>query len=167
LELAGADIPEYVQGLSFAPVLSGGDRALRTEIFAEKNWHGTHQYDPVRCIRTETHKYLHSFEERPAIPVPGDIAKGSASRDVDLESVRAAIELYDLTADPHELTNLAGDESVAPIEHELAERLLDWQRSTGDPLVYGPIRAARVAGKGDIRRPHRTVLIEPQFVQGD
>lgn len=44
-------------------------------------------------------------------------------------------ELYDLSADPHETRNLAGDVAYAAIQAELRERLLAELRSTGDPRM--------------------------------
>lgn len=42
-------------------------------------------------------------------------------------------QLFDLLADPHEMHNLAGDESVAETQSSLASQLHHWQAATGDP----------------------------------
>ena len=166
LELVDAELPTYVQGQSFAAVLAGPESVnTRAEIFAEKNWHGRLQYDPVRCVRTDKYKYIRSFEQRPAVPLPGDIAQSLSANGVDGDTVRASIELYDLSKDPHELHNLAGSKELSDIEADLAAQLLDWQERTHDPVLLGPIQAPRVAGS--MPRPHedRTRIIEPEFVQ--
>jgi arylsulfatase A-like enzyme len=165
LDLVGAETPAYVQGQSFAAALLGGEVPPR-EIFAEKNWHDTHQYDPIRAVRTTRHKYIRNYEERPAIPLPGDIARGAAAQDVDGQAPRASTELYDLLVDPNELNNVVGIEEYASVERELSERLLAWQHATADPLLQGPIQAARITNPLAKPRGHRTQVIEPQFVQG-
>ena len=43
-------------------------------------------------------------------------------------------ELYDLTADPHELVNLAMDPQQAVLKDDLESRLQEWMRHTEDPL---------------------------------
>ena len=43
-------------------------------------------------------------------------------------------ELYDLNADPHEMTNLYGESSQADRIHDLASRIRTWQEETGDTL---------------------------------
>lgn len=152
LELAGAEVPERVQGVSLAPWLRGGTGTERDAIYAEKNWHDPDQYDPMRCVRTRRYKYIRSFEPRPRIGVPGDIA-GSPSSSVlgawDKEE-RPAVELYDLVADPLERRNLAGDPSVADVERDLAWRLASWRERTQDPLLEGPIPPPR--RPGELRR---------------
>jgi arylsulfatase A-like enzyme len=49
LELAGGEVPSFVQGTSFAGVLRGGPGPRRTEVFAEKNFHDV--YDAIRGLR--------------------------------------------------------------------------------------------------------------------
>jgi arylsulfatase A-like enzyme len=166
LELVGAPVPANVQGVSFTSQLVGGlESAHREEIFAEKNWHGLRQYDPVRCVRTEQYKYVVSYEDRPVLPLPLDIALAGSSIGVDDTATRPRVELYDLAADPQEQVNLAGDESVAEVEKDLAERLQTWQEETFDPILQGPVPAARLKRTKPGPRAKGTVLIDPQFVQ--
>ncbi|MGH3748656.1 MAG: sulfatase-like hydrolase/transferase, partial [Micromonosporaceae bacterium] len=176
LDLLDVAPPANLQGVSFAGALrpadttrpadpSRGQPQPRAEIFAEKNWHGLRQYDPVRCVRTGSHKYIVSFEDRPHVPLPSDIAQSGSAIGVDAERERGRVELYDLTADPHETTNLAGEPSLAEVEADLARRLREWQISTHDPVLEGPVQAARVMGSAGGPRHSRTELIEPVFVQ--
>lgn len=44
--------------------------------------------------------------------------------------------LYDLEADPYELTNLAGEPGMAEVQAQMEERLADWMRRTGDSWDY-------------------------------
>ena len=48
---------------------------------------------------------------------------------------RPKLELYDLTADPHELKNLADDPGQADRVKELRGKLKAWQTATKDPWL--------------------------------
>lgn len=132
LDAAGVPIPHGVQG---QPLERGRDM-----IFAEKTFHS--YYDPMRCIRTERHKYIHNFESAFAVEVPADIQAGPVFRSDPPRYSRdrpSFVELYDLVEDPLEMNNLAGRSEVDAIEDELSRRLWAWMRETNDPLVDGPI----------------------------
>jgi arylsulfatase A-like enzyme len=49
-------------------------------------------------------------------------------------------ELYHLTEDPHELTNLWDDAKYAGNRAEMEGRLFDWLAGSGDPLL-APVKA--------------------------
>ena len=85
LEMAGARVPDQVGSPSLLPLLRGkrpGD--WPQQVFMQ--FHGHHFPYPQRAIRTHTHKLVVN---------PPDVN-----------------ELYDLTADPHELTNLIDDRAM-------------------------------------------------------
>jgi arylsulfatase A-like enzyme len=116
----------------------------REVIFAEKTFHS--YYDPMRCIRTETHKLIRNFETGFLVEVPGDIQRGPIFRaHVELYSADrpSTVELYDLREDPLEQRNLAGAAAFKGIERELDERLWKWMRDTDDPLLAGPVASPR------------------------
>ena len=46
-------------------------------------------------------------------------------------------ELYDLRKDPHQMTNLAGNQDYQRVQTALRERLFTELRQTGDPRVTG------------------------------
>jgi len=50
---------------------------------------------------------------------------------------RPAVELYDLRSDPDQQVNVADDPDYRATRDELAERLLDRLRETGDPRASG------------------------------
>ena len=139
LEAAGVHVPAGVQGRS---LLAGG--AGRDAIFAEKTFHS--YYDPMRCIRTETHKLIRNFESAFAVEVPGDIQAGATFRadptrySTDRPDI---VELYDLEADPLEKTNLAGRAEDHDLELRLSDRLWSWMHETSDPLLNGPVASPR------------------------
>lgn len=143
LEAAGVEVPPRMQGRSFLGRLAGGTEGAppREAIFAEKTYH--EHYDPMRCVRTGRFKYIRNFAERPRLVLPSDIynspTRQSMTDDEALWSHRPPEELYDLETDPLERENLAGETRHAAAQQTLAEQLLDWMRTTGDPLLDGPI----------------------------
>ena len=144
VEAAGAEPPAHVAGRSFLGLLRGEAYTPRTEVFAEKTFHS--YYDPMRCVRTATHKFIRNFESAFAIEVPGDIQVGAVFRsDPGLYSTdrRAITELYDLTSDPLEGRNISGTMEGREVEGRLNEVLWQWMSDTQDPLLKGPIASPR------------------------
>lgn len=139
LEAAGLPAPSNTQGSSFWPLLAGSRYTPRTEIFAEKTFHT--YYEPMRCVRTTTHKYIINLEVSTAVDVPADVRQSPVYPLLieEFARVRDYEELYDLAADPLEQTNLAGQEGLAQVEADLRTRLLSWMRETGDPILNGPV----------------------------
>lgn len=105
LDLAGAEPPAFMQGMSFAPLLEGQRVPWRSSWLYEYFQEGWLPGIPTMFgVRTERRKYI----TYPEID------------DID--------ELYDLRQDPHEMTNLAQDPAHAEqLEQMRAElqRLLD------------------------------------------
>jgi len=128
LDAAGLPVPPEMQGRSLLPLLRGGrDPAWPGEVFVQIS-----EAELGRAIRTQRWKY------------------GVAARDVDpvaqpwAETFHEAY-LYDLLADPAELTNLAGCESHRAVADQLRERLLARMAAAGERLpaiVPAPPRAS-------------------------
>lgn len=139
LELAGAPVPENIQGRSFRGLLLGSEYRPRAEVFAEKTFHN--EYDPIRCVRTERFKLIARFEVSNRIEAPADVMRGGtypAMIPSTLEP-RGAFELYDLEADPVEQNSLAYKPEWAEVRQELTRTLAAWMRETDDPLLKGPV----------------------------
>ena len=118
LEFAGVEVPEAMQGLSLGTLASGPAPSDWREAIYYRYYefpHGWHDVRPHYGVRTERYKLIH-FEG-----------------DMDLW------ELYDLQADPHELTNRYGDDDYKAVQQELHERLRALQRELGD--TGAPARA--------------------------
>ena len=132
LAAAGVAVPPGVQGHSLFEA--------RDAVFAEKTFHS--YYDPMRCVRTRSHKLIVNFETAFAVEVPGDIQQGAIFRahPARYSADRSAIvELYDLEADPWEQRNLGGDSETRDVQRRLIETVWAWMRETDDPLLDGPI----------------------------
>jgi arylsulfatase A-like enzyme len=106
LDAAGIPVPESMQGRSILPLAQKKSVDWPKEAFIQIS-----ESEVGRAIRTNRWKY--------SVHAPGKNAWQDAGSDVYEEQF-----LYDLHADPHELSNLIGVESYASITAELRERLI-------------------------------------------
>lgn len=139
LDALDLPLPGNLQGRSFWPLLRYDGHEPSTEIFAEKTFHAA--YEPMRAIRTATHKLIVNFEIGLAYDVPADVLQSPIYPLLipSLARVRDHVELYDLMVDPREQQNLAGRTEFADIESELLNRLHRWMDETADLLLLGPV----------------------------
>jgi N-sulfoglucosamine sulfohydrolase len=152
LEVAGAKIPDGMQGESFVDLLTRPDSfAGRQYGFSERNWHDCDEHQ--RAVRTVRFKLIRTdaYTELP-LCTAADIGASpsflalrarvkagrltSAQRRL-FESPRARLELYDLEADPWEIRNVADDPRYAKEVRRLAGVLQEWMERTDDfPASY-------------------------------
>jgi N-sulfoglucosamine sulfohydrolase len=141
-EIAGADVPDRVQGRSILPLMRKEVSEVNDEVFAELSYHAA--YEPMRAVRSQRWKYIRRFGDR-VLPVLANVDDGP-SKDVLIEAGWAdrplpREELHDLLFDPQEAHDLAGDPTYRPVLEAMRERLEDWMRDTADPLLDGPVPA--------------------------
>ena len=126
LDLVGVAAPPHFQGRSLMPLLENPGVPWRTDwLYEYYEYPGYEQVRPCRGVRTERYKYIHYFTE------PQEF------------------ELYDLQRDREEMHNLHGDPRHAALTAQLAARLEELRRETGDHYVYRPTvppRAEVVSG---------------------
>lgn len=156
LTLAGLPVPKAMSGRSFDALLRA-DGSLASEP-RDAAFSGTerHIYDarphhagyPARAIHTAAGTYIRNFQPEawPAGTAPAyeDIDNLSPSKEAVIAAGgrflewaagrRPAEELY-LPDDPDQLRNVAGDIRYAQLRDELAARLFDELRRSGDPRV--------------------------------
>lgn len=142
LEGAGLPVSERIQGRSLLPLLAGEEDNYveRTEIFGEMTYHD--YYDPRRCVRTERHKLIVNFSSAPDFMDPSQSWRPRSTARAPHAGQGAyhkPVELYDLSTDPIELTNLADDPAYADVRRELLGRLYSWMAETKDPLLEGAV----------------------------
>jgi len=157
--IAAADAPPLkgLDGQSFLDVLRSRKKTHRDAIFAahtgnDNGGPGIANHCPMRTVRTATHKYIlnlapeqtfttHITGCKPPSPhhlpfwaswVEKAKTDKRATAVVHRYMHRPAEELYDLTADPHEQTNLASDSAHADLLKSLRKRLAQWRRQQGD-----------------------------------
>ena len=151
--------PPFLQGVSLMALLHGHTTSAREEIFAGSTWHAA--YEPQRAVRTDRHKYIRRWGERPT-PVLANTDDGP-SKDLLLrggwaERVIPKEQLYDLLFDPNEANNLLEDPEYATVLADLRARLDAWMRDTEDPLLAG--RVDPPVGV-EINLPDQTSATEP------
>ncbi len=131
--------PDNLHGKSYWSLLTGDVSPSRDRVYAEKSYHG--RYDPIRAVRTETHKLIVNFEIADRIDVPTDTMEGQIFIQMldEVRGKRPQLELYDLRVDPDEKQNIANQPESAEIVAALKADLVRWMRETGDPLLNGPI----------------------------
>jgi arylsulfatase A-like enzyme len=149
-DLVGLKRPDWLQGRSLMPLMTGAAQEVNEQICAEVTYHAA--YEPQRAIRTQRWKYIRRFDSRetPVLPNCDD----SPSKDVWLDhgwATRpvATEQLYDLVFDPHETHNLAEAPTYAAQRDALRERLDAWMRETDDPLLDPPVPAPSGAHLND------------------
>lgn len=161
LEAAGLTPPDSMSARSLLALAGGNYQQGRDQVFVERERHanvrkGDLSY-PVRAVRTREWLYIRNFrpdrwpagdpEMYVAVGPYGDI-DGGPSKTLILErrdnpaigrlfdlatAKRPAEELYDLKADPNQLTNVAADPNRADEKARLRRTLDEWMRTTGDP----------------------------------
>ena len=136
----GIDPPEWLEGRSMMPLVTGSADEINEEVFSEVNYHVA--YEPMRSVRTRRWKYIHRFHDHPG-PVLCN-CDASPSKEAWLEAgwrdrPQSAEQLFDLTFDPNETDNRIADPSCAAVAGQLRGRLEAWMRRTNDPLLSGPI----------------------------
>lgn len=126
-ELAGLDVPDDTQARSFSHLLrkpaGESPREAAYGMFLGKD---------NRFLRTDRYKLIRNFG---AARYPDPPIESMESRPT-LNVV--PLELYDLSEDPNELSNLADDESYAEIRRELDLKLWRWLEAVDDPILHGP-----------------------------
>ena len=148
LDAVGVPIPDGVHGRSLRPVLAERDAPWREYLAAEFHFHGARPFYPRRCIRDARYHLIHNLragKAKPSSSIDGDKATTFAQRAkyagtptqaaFDVFKDPPEFELYDLSSDPAELANLAGDPAVADVEGRLKAALLSWRQRTDDPFL--------------------------------
>ncbi len=116
LDAADLPIPTAMQGRSLLPLLQNRSAAAwPEEVFVQIS-----ESQVARAVRTRRWKYC--------VEAPGLAGHQMAQADRYVET-----ELYDLAADPYELTNLIGLESHRRTADVLRQRLLRRMQEAGEP----------------------------------
>lgn len=162
LELAGCDVPETIDGISFRKTLADPSQTSRRFVFAEKNWHDFE--DHARAVRDTRFKYIRNYyDDLPNTP-PADAVRSPTYEQLKLRQANNTLtppqqmsftaprpkeELYDTRNDPHEITNLASDPRYQVELVRLRTALEVWEQETGDapPKLRTADEFDRVTGK--------------------
>jgi arylsulfatase A-like enzyme len=156
IELAGGEVPAGLDGKSFADVLRGKVTTHRDRVFSTHSGDGDFNVYPIRSVRTRDWKYIrnlhpefqhHSHISRSSGPsglvywktwLSAAESDPAAAATVRRSIQHPAEELYDLTADPFEMRNLAAEPGQAARLAEMRADLDRWMKQQGDAqTVFG------------------------------
>jgi N-sulfoglucosamine sulfohydrolase len=155
LDWAGAAAPAGyhflpLPGRSLLPILESENPAGWDRVFATHSFHEINQYYPIRSLRTRRYSYFHNLEPTLEVPIASDVALSPSwkaivstpgvqlgKRTLEAFRHRPAEELYDLAADPDEVTNLVADPAHASALADLRAQLATWRTATHDPWMAG------------------------------
>lgn len=162
LEVVGIKKDERIQGQSFTSILKNPKARVRELVFTEHNWHVYQAHE--RMVRTGEYLYIRNNFPNQALwgPEAGykelNIAyKAGELNDAQLNVFRKTCppeELYHVSNDNHQLTNLANNPEHKATLQMMRELLLQWTQETGDNVPVNPTPDRRsLLGKG--RNPHR------------
>lgn len=118
------------------------------KVFLSHTFHEITMYYPTRGIRTRQFKYLNNLFPELEYPPASDLYASASwqailrrkdgmmgKRSVKKYLHRDREELYDITKDPYELNNVAGDPAYAATLEEMRPELLSFRRRTKDPWL--------------------------------
>ncbi|MFD0679964.1 MULTISPECIES: sulfatase-like hydrolase/transferase [unclassified Paenibacillus] len=142
LDAAGIKVPEAMQGRSVMPLLQGKQARADwpQEVFVQIS-----ESQVGRAIRTDRWKY--------SVKAAGKDGWSDSGSDIYEEEF-----LYDLQADPYELSNLAGVESLRTVADQLKLRLLARMKDAGEP-------SAQIVNAPTVPMGQRRVSVDELRVQ--
>jgi len=150
-ELAGVQPDKHFQGVSFAELLSDPSGKTRDYVFAEHNWHVFRAHE--RMLRKGDLMYIRNaypdkmnmcVESAPVFPAGVELWEAyeegmTVPEQEDIFMVpRPREELYNVSTDPYQFHNLAGDPEYATDLNECSNLLDVWTEATGDNVPDNP-----------------------------
>ena len=147
VDAAGGTPDPVLDGKSLLPVLTQGKQHHKDYVFGEMTTRGINNgsdYFGIRSIRSREYKYVWNFT--PEMRFQNACTSSSIFKSWQAKAVtdahaaelvhryqhRPGEELYRVTDDPFEMTNLASDPQLAGVKEDLRKRLLAWMEATGD-----------------------------------
>jgi arylsulfatase A-like enzyme len=129
LDAAGIPVPEQMQGKSVMPLVKRDNKDWPQEVFVQIS-----ETQVGRAIRTSRWKY--------SVSAPDKNGGEHSSSDRYVEEF-----LYDLQADPHELTNLIGIQAYDGVSAQLRGRLIQRMFEAGEEAPIIEPATAKVNGQ--------------------
>ncbi|MGH8221595.1 MAG: sulfatase-like hydrolase/transferase, partial [Woeseiaceae bacterium] len=145
LALAGAEVPEDMQGEELTAGLRDPHLWRRRAAFSERNWHDCDEH--IRSVRTERYRLVHNAYIALPFGSPADVSaspswqalyerkqSGRLTRAQGLlfQVPRPEIEFYDSERDRFELDNLAARPEYQASIAEHYSILAEWRQATRD-----------------------------------
>ena len=141
--------PYKFHGRSFMPILAEKNPVGWDQIGASHTFHEIQMYYPMRVVRDRKYKLIWNIAHPLPYPFASDLwaapswqaqwDKGPTApygkKTVREYIQRPQFELFDISVDPNEGVNLAGDEKYAKVLEEYQAKLKSFQNATQDPWV--------------------------------
>lgn len=148
-DIAGVPVPEGLDGTSLTPLLEGGKEQGRDQVFTVFHETSAKQRFEMRCVQDSQYGYIwngwadgntqYRAENMWGLSWPAMLEAAENNQAIrqraDFYLTRAREELYDLTADPDCLTNLAGHPDLGKVLTRARNSLAHWMATTGDPMA--------------------------------
>ncbi len=127
IELAGGEVPTYMQGKSFASVLKGNDPENWREATYYRYWmHLVHHDVPAHFgLRTPSYKLIYYYASHYNPSWNGKPSMWWKDESFPIADTPKAWEFYDLSKDPQELVNRYNDPAYQEIIKELKAKLVE------------------------------------------
>ncbi|MEO0331284.1 MAG: sulfatase, partial [Bacteroidota bacterium] len=127
LELARGQVPDYMQGKSFANVLKGEGTEWSQNSTYYRYWmHLMHHDVPAHFgLRTKDYKLIFYYSLPSDMNSIGKATMPWMNESFVIEQTPAAWEFYDLSKDPKEVHNRYGDPAYQEIIAQLKQELID------------------------------------------
>lgn len=148
-DAAGVAVPGGVDGATLTPLLKGGRERDRDQVFTVFHETSAKQRFEMRCVQDFQYGYIwngwadgsvqYRAENMWGLSWPAMLEAAENNEAIrqrtDFYLTRAREELYDLTADPDCLNNLADQPDLEPVLTRKRTSLSRWMTSTGDPMA--------------------------------
>ncbi|MHC5118639.1 MAG: sulfatase family protein [Planctomycetota bacterium] len=151
LELAGIAKPACIQGQSFLPILKNPQAEVRQMVFSEHNWHVYKNHE--RMVRFGDFVYIRNnypnqpnlcYESDTKYPAGRELWQAHAAGKTTPEQQQVFAnpcpeeELYQLSKDPNQFKNLAGNPEYAEKLKQARKWIGQWTKQTGDTIPTDP-----------------------------
>ncbi len=150
VDWAGAKLPDYpVHGRSFLNILDQENPTGWDQVFFSHTFHEVTMYYPMRGMRNRRYKYLRNLYPELSFPFASDLWNSKMWQSLRPEGDNARLgrrsarnfihrpaeELYDITADPDELNNLAQSPQHREALAQMHKTVHEWRKTTADPWI--------------------------------
>ncbi|MCA9121716.1 MAG: sulfatase [Planctomycetaceae bacterium] len=169
LALAGIEVPKHMEGR----FVFASDYQPREFVVAARD-RCDYTIEHIRAVVTPKYKYLRNFlTDRPFMqpsykdpwPVSQELRRMMAANEMNATQMlffgaqKPSEELYDLTKDPHEVNNIAGDPKYAEVLAQHRQLLSNWMQETDDQGQYPESDAALLA----VLKEWRSRCVNPEY----
>jgi arylsulfatase A-like enzyme len=146
LDVLDLPILDRIEGVSFAPYLRGESATPPREMAFAQFTEAMKRDNESRCVITADHHLIRYFDQGRTVDYPIDIHPQKFAHHeermptMDLLEPRPFAQLFDVQADPYELTDLGSEPEHVDTVQALSRELLRWMVAVDDPLLQGRVR---------------------------